>query len=247
MIGRRNMLRLAVAGVILLSNKSLLALENGKELDYEDVQTPFPPKYRPFGTKPALDPEEETARQIHANAPIGKTLLETARYFENLTIKNHEEHMYNAQWPVRWNPVIVGFYRSANVKKDLIYQKGDTTPWCSAFINWCLLRGGYERTENAMSGSFYMYKKNQGLGKVTTNPKPGDIIVFRSAIPEDAAKGFGHVGIFIEEAPGGFIVLGGNQKAKKKYSSVNTTFFPREDHRLVFHSIRSFDSIPKVK
>ncbi|HNP84042.1 MAG TPA: CHAP domain-containing protein [Nitrospira sp.] len=245
MIDRRGMFRLAVAGLMLVSHRSLLAEEQSDDSDYEDVQTSFPPEYRPFGTKPSLFLEEETARQIHANAPTGKPLLETARYFEKINIKNGDGHMYNAQWPVRWNPVIVGFYRSANVKEDLIYKKGDTTAWCSAFINYCLLRGGYERTANAMSGSFYLYKGKQGLGKVTKNPKPGDIIIFRKTNPDEAEQGFGHVGIFIEEAPGGFMVLGGNQKAKKRYSSINTTFFPRENGDLVFHSIRSFDSIAK--
>lgn len=95
-----------------------------------------------------------------------------------------------------------------------------------------------------MSGSFRL---NGGLGKSTTSPEAGDIIVFKQADPTEAAVGFGHVGIFVEEAPGGFRVLGGNQKAGRRHSSVNTTFFAHKSERLVFDSIRSFDSIGKAK
>lgn len=241
---RRTILKAGILGPTLLSLRPLFAQDKDDEVDYDDIETPFPPTYRLFGTKPALGPEEEQAREILAKAPIGKTLLETAQYFEQLTIKNQEGHMYNAQWPTRWNPVIVGFYQSSNVNESYVYRKGDTIDWCAAFLNWCLGRGGYKRTNNAMSGSFRLGK---GLGKVTTSPKPGDIIVFKKADPQEAKVGFGHVGIFVEEVPGGFKVLGGNQKAGKRYSSVNTTFFPERSNRHVFDSIRSFDTIPRVK
>lgn len=243
MIDRRTTLAAAIAGVSSLSLRPLWAAEEDDNADYTDIQTPFPSSYRLFGTKPALGEEEDQARRILSEAPNGKTLLETARYFERLDSKNREGHMFNAQWPTRWNPVIVGFYQSANVKESYVYRKGDTIDWCAAFINWCLRRGGYKRTNSAMSGSFRLGK---GLGKATASPKPGDIIVFKKADPAEARVGFGHVGIFIDEAPGGFKVLGGNQKAGKRYSSVNTTFFAEKSDRLVLDSIRSFDSIPRV-
>jgi hypothetical protein len=94
-----------------------------------------------------------------------------------------------------------------------------------------------------MSGSFRLGK---GLGRPTTNPTAGDIIVFRKADPKEAAVGFGHVALFVETAPGGFLVLGGNQKAGKRYSSVNTSFFPEKSGRLVFDSFRSLATIPKA-
>lgn len=244
MIDRRSMLKVSVSGVAFLSLRPLFALGKGDEVDYEDIETPFPPTYRLFGTKPAFGFEEDQARKILSEAPKGKTLLETARYFEQLNISNQEGHMYNAQWPTRWNPVIVGFYQSANVNKSYVYEKGDTIDWCAAFLNWCLSQGGFRRTNSAMSGSFRL---GQGLGKVTTSPKPGDIIVFKKADPQKAKVGFGHVGIFVEEAPGGFQVLGGNQKAGKRYSSVNTTYFAEKSDRLVFDSVRSFDTIPRIK
>lgn len=244
MIGRRALLKVAVAGGLLLSRSSLFAKELTDEVDYEDVEAPFPSTSRLFGTKPALGPEEDKAREIFAKSPSKKSLLETAQYFERLKISNAEGYMYNAQWPNRWNPLIVGFYQPSNVKESLVYKKGDTIPWCAAFINWCLQRGGYKGTLNAMSGSFRL--PPPGFGKSTTNPKAGDIIVFRNVDSDEAKVGFGHVGIFIEKAPGGFMVLGGNQKAGKRYSSVNTAFFPEKSDKLMVDSIRSLDSITKI-
>jgi uncharacterized protein (TIGR02594 family) len=244
MIDRRTFIAASASAATVLSVRPLFAQNKNVEIDYDDIAIPFSPTYRLFGTKPALGAEEDQAREILAKAPKGKTLIETARYFEQLQIKNQEGHMYNAQWPARWNPVIVGFYQSSNVDESYIYRKGDTIDWCAAFINWCLRQGGYKRTSSAMSGSFRM---GQAVGKVTTSPTPGDIIVFRKADPAEAKVGFGHVGIFVEEAPGGFKVLGGNQKAGRRHSSVNTTFFPEKSDRLVFDSFRSFASIPKVK
>ena len=95
-----------------------------------------------------------------------------------------------------------------------------------------------------MSGSFRL---GGGLGRPTTSPKAGDIIVFKKADPSEAAVGFGHVGIFVEEAPGGFMVLGGNQRAGRRYSSVNTTFFPEKSERLVLDSLRAFETIPMAR
>lgn len=239
MISRRRFVSTGAAGLLVTRHDIGIAQV---DVDYEDVDKPFP-KYRLYGSKPALGPEEDKARTILSEAPTGKTLLETARYFEQLATKNEEGHFYNAQWPTRWNPVIVGFYQSTSLDGDYVYRKGDTIDWCAAFVNWCLRRGGYKRTNSAMSGSFRL---NGGLGKVTTNPKPGDIIVFKKADPSEAAVGFGHVGIFVEEAPGGFKVLGGNQRGGRKYSSVNASVFPEKSERLVLDSFRSFSTIPKV-
>lgn len=240
MISRRTFVTTGAGGLIVASHQ--LGRAQVPEADYEDVATPFP-KYRLYGSKPALGPEEDKARELLAAAPTGKTLLETARYFEQLTSRNGEGHYYNAQWPTRWNPVIVGFYQSTSLDGDYIYRKGDTIDWCAAFINWCLRRGGYQRTKSAMSGSFRL---GGGLGKATTSPKVGDIIVFKKVDPSEAAVGFGHVGIFVEEAPGGFKVLGGNQKAGRRYSSVNTTFFAERSEQLTFDSFRSFATIPRI-
>lgn len=235
---RRALLKAGILSLpaVLLTDAS----GQGREDDYEDVQAPFPPTYRLYGTNPALGPEEDKAREILAAAPKKKPLLETARYFESLTPRNKDGHSYNAQWPVRWNPVIVGLYQATALPKPYVFEKGDTISWCAAFINWCLISGGYPATQNAMSGSFRL---NKGLGEATNDGTPGDIIVFKHEDPKKAAVGFGHVGILVEQKTNGFWVLGGNQYAGKRYSSVNTTFFSQRPRGLVFDSIRTFSSL----
>jgi uncharacterized protein (TIGR02594 family) len=212
-------------------------------LDYTDIAAPFLPLHRLSGTKPALEPEEVRSRAILESAPKDCSLLEIAQYFEKLTDENTEGHKFNAQWPLRWNPVIIGFYRSTNLQDSYVFQRGDTISWCAAFVNWCLGHAGLKRTQSALSGSFRLAG---GLGKTTTNPKPGDIIVFKKTDQKSADNGHGHVGIFVEEAPGGFKVLGGNQRAGKKHSSINTAFFPEKDSRLVLDSFRSVESIGRA-
>jgi len=247
MIERR--LFLSSAASCLLANNlpargaDSAASEPAATPDYADVLGPFPSDYRLFGTSPATGPEEDAARRILASAPRKGNVLETAQYFADLTETNAEKQGYNAQWPVRWNPVIVGFYQSTNLGKAYSYVHGDTTPWCAAFLNWCLAQNGYKTTDSASSGSFRLFG---GLGKPTTTPKPGDIIVFKSNNPTAAATGSGHVTFFLSKAPGGFNVLGGNQHKGKKYSSINSEFFSETPPGMVLDSIRALDSVGKA-
>jgi len=237
---RRDFIRLA-ASVSLFTLTPQFAHSQPEEIDYEDFQGPLP-TYRLYGTNPATGPEEKLARSILDSAPKGKSLIETARYFESIFEKNSDGESYNAQWKKRWNPVIVGFYQSTTLGQEYVYRKGDTIDWCAAFINWCLARDGYETKKNAMSGSFRLGK---GFGKPTTEPKEGDIIVFKKRNPEEAKVGFGHVGIYVGKTDDGYYVLGGNQKNGKKYSSVNTTLIRFDNKSIEFDSIRNIDTTPR--
>lgn len=116
--------------------------------------------------------------------------------------------------------------------------RSDTIAWCAAFLNWCLEAAGKPTTKSASSDSFKTY------GTETKSPRQGEIVVFKSANPARAAAGFGHVGLFVERRYNEqrkreeIVVLGGNQKAGKRYSSVNVTSFPLQGSVNVFHSYR---------
>ena len=91
------------------------------------------------------------------------------------------------------------------VLQNLTKVNPKRTPWCAAFVNGILRRQGHAPNNSNVAYNFRKY----GIG--VTNPKKGDIVVFRS-----------HVGIFV-----GFVkrngkiyvaVLGGNQSNRVKIS-----------------------------
>ena len=94
----------------------------------------------------------------------------------------------------------------------------DETPWCSIFLDWCAMKAGVERTHAANAISWLK------VGKVTTDPKTGNIVVLKRGNDPKA----GHVGIFIakeftaNQKPTGYIyILGGNQSNQVKISTFN--------------------------
>lgn len=94
--------------------------------------------------------------------------------------------------------------------------KTDETPWCSAFVNYCVHLAGYA-TDNitAMAQSW----KNWGTD-VTSEAQIGDIVVFRSTKQHDDPKSSsGHVGFFKSETNDTITVLGGNQNDMIKIST----------------------------
>lgn len=207
------------------------------DIDYEDYAGPLP-ELRLYGDKPSLPAENKKARTLLDGAPRNQPVLDVARYFEGITETNQDGERYNAAWASRWNPVIVGFYKSTQLADKYVYIRGDTIAWCAAFLNWCLAAAGQATTNSASSGSFRTY------GTASTTPRPGDIVVFKSALPERARQGFGHVGLFLDQHTNRIkgreeiTVLGGNQKAGKRYSSVNVSVFPLQSSSLILHSVR---------
>jgi uncharacterized protein (TIGR02594 family) len=211
--------------------------------DYKDISVPFPADYRLYGTNPATGAEEDKARKILDACKPSQTLVATAQYFENLTDVNNDGYQYNAQWPDvqggRWNPVLIGFYQSTTLGENYVYRHGDTIDWCAAFINWCLIRSGYKPTKSAMSGSFRTYGVARKPGETAV---VGDLLVLRKA-GKSGDAGHGHVTIYMGETSTHYRGLGGNQKAGKKFSSVNTTTIPKDDPKRIFHSIRSIETM----
>lgn len=172
--------------------------------------------------------EVATAFQLLFDVPRGSSAFDAAKYFESITNKNGDGHKYNAEWPTRANPLITGFFSMTNTKPS----EGDQTPWCAAFVNFCLYAAGKKTTFSALSGSFRRY------GQQTDSPDTGDIVVF-SRIGPAGRKGFGHVGLFVAANGEGIKVLGGNQKGDTKTTgAVTESIYPVEGRRLRLHSFR---------
>jgi uncharacterized protein (TIGR02594 family) len=78
---------------------------------------------------------------------------------------------------------------------------GDDTPWCAAFVSWCLERSGLPSTNALNARSYLAYG-------VHTLPQVGCITVLWRIAPSSAS---GHVGFLLDRAPDSVVLLGGNQ------------------------------------
>jgi uncharacterized protein (TIGR02594 family) len=98
------------------------------------------------------------------------------------------------------NPRVVEYLNSTDL--DSASAHNDETPWCSAFVNWCVETSGNEGTNSAWARSWLNW------GKGTKTPVPGCIVVFTRGASS------GHVAFFVKEKSNAIRVLGGNQSDK---------------------------------
>lgn len=105
------------------------------------------------------------------------------------------------------NTRIVEYLKSTTLRGSAT-ANNDETPWCSAFVNYCVEKAGYAGTDSASARSW------QNWGKPTQQPTPGCIAVFR----RDPDPSNGHVAFFVSENGGVIKVLGGNQSDKVCYA-----------------------------
>lgn len=97
------------------------------------------------------------------------------------------------------NPRVVEYLHATDNLDEKTRSK-DETPWCSAFVNWCMRQVNIEGTNNALARSW------QEWGHHIDTPYVGCIVVFQRE------KKFGHVGFYLGETSTHIRVLGGNQQ-----------------------------------
>jgi uncharacterized protein (TIGR02594 family) len=102
------------------------------------------------------------------------------------------------------NPRIVEYLSSTTLDSE--ERSNDETPWCSAFVNWCLVKAGYEGTDSAWAKSWLAW------GKELDAPRRGCLTLF-------SRNEGGHVAFFVGESSSGIDVLGGTQSNAVKISS----------------------------
>ncbi len=95
------------------------------------------------------------------------------------------------------NPRVVEYLHSTSLSAT--YASQDETPWCSAFVNWCVEKSGYEGTDSAWARSWLKW------GRSTVSPVTGCIVVFERGVSS------GHVALFVSKTDTSIKVLGGNQ------------------------------------
>jgi len=184
------------------------------------------------GTEPSRHEEIRTGFKILLDAPRNIAVIDTARYFENITQKNQEQEPYNWEWKKRSNPVITGLFAATGTSP----AAGDQTYWCTAFLSFCLYLANKPNKYTALSGGYRTF------GTEVTEPLPGDIVVFAKT-GEEGVKGFGHVGFFLKNesknGKSGIVILGGNQRGDTKSTgAIIEAWYPLESKDLVLHSIR---------
>lgn len=106
------------------------------------------------------------------------------------------------------NPRIVEYLKSTNLSAP--FNANDETAWCSAFVNWCVERSGFEGTDSAWARSWLNW------GKKINTPQRGCIVVFKRDVSS------GHVAFYIGETATQIKVLGGNQS-----NAVDITNYPK--------------------
>jgi len=105
------------------------------------------------------------------------------------------------------NPRVVDYLRSTNLGAP--DSSNDETPWCSAFVNWCVEKSGNAGTDSAWARSWLNW------GRKTDIPVVGGIVVF------ERGASSGHVAFFVSKTATTIKVLGGNQS-----DSVRITDYP---------------------
>src|SRR5204863_3378559 len=114
-------------------------------------------------TAPPSQAETQAAYNLLIQSPFGTTPIDVAQYFLAIGAGayGNEYRSYVREWPVRANPVIFHFFSSTLTKPE-----GDTTAWCAAFLNWCLLR--------ARAASDDEIGKSPGLFSISGKPFPDE-------------------------------------------------------------------------
>lgn len=93
-------------------------------------------------------------------------------------------------------------------------QEQDSTPWCSAFVNWCCQQAGIKGSGSAAARSWLQ------IGERVTEPITGDILIFKRGGSPTA----GHVCFFVKKTGDKYFCLGGNQgdsASEQWYSSAD--------------------------
>lgn len=115
------------------------------------------------------------------------------------------------------NPRVVEFLNATSNISAALRAK-DETPWCSAFVNWCMQQAGFDGTKNALARSW------QDWGEHIDVPYIGCIVVFQRE------QNFGHVGFYIGETETHIKVLGGNQQNPETgIFEVSEKLYPKKD------------------
>jgi uncharacterized protein (TIGR02594 family) len=176
---------------------------------------------------PPDDPRWTEAKSFMDSAPTDGRAVSVAQHFDNVV-----PDRFRKEWPAGYaNPLIVLFYAATKTKPS-----GDVTPWCAAFMSWCIERVQIASPHSASSRdyrSFGTARWEKG-SPLPGDAKEGDVAVFKSL----SNPSNGHVTFFLgvdPKAQARIRGLGGNQS-----DQIGVTSF-RINANLELQSIRAVD------
>ncbi|MDB4950006.1 MAG: hypothetical protein JWM27_2655 [Gemmatimonadetes bacterium] len=105
------------------------------------------------------------------------------------------------------NARIVEYHAATSLKAS-----DDETPWCSAFVNWCMKQAGIKGSGEANARSWLSW------GRAVSEPVRGCVVV----LTRGGSTTSGHVGFYMGPNGDRIQVLGGNQSNSVKLSNYPT-------------------------
>jgi uncharacterized protein (TIGR02594 family) len=154
-----------------------------------------------------LNPHIEDPDRIYVGASINVpgrakkesiSLIESTAYLPNyyLIAQNEMAKGVREYKGKMHNQDILKYHATTTLKAN-----DDETPWCSAFVNWCVTEAGYSGTNSAAARSWLKWGFN------LIEPAVGCIVVLSLG----GKSWQGHVGFVVELNDNVLYVLGGNQ------------------------------------
>jgi uncharacterized protein (TIGR02594 family) len=111
------------------------------------------------------------------------------------------------------SPRVVRYLKSTNLGKPA--NKNDETPWCSAFVNWCVEQSGEDGTNSALARNWLHW------GRKLKSPTRGCIVVLWRGSKKGSE---GHVGFYVRKIDNGsFKMLSGNTSDQVTVSNFSTS------------------------
>jgi uncharacterized protein (TIGR02594 family) len=133
------------------------------------------------------------------------------------------------------NRQIKDYLESCWASPDTYRLGGDDTPWCSAFVNWCLLKSGVKGTGSTWSLSWRNWKGGQDLGTDPMTAPIGSIVVMTRG---KAGSDQGHVAFLYSKEGGKPHYLGGNQGdgtlANRRSDRVSVCHYPNKVAKVIW-------------
>lgn len=131
----------------------------------------------------------QTSSSFLINTPPIKPVVEIPRWLQIAKNETGVCEINNGE-----NPRILEYFMATK-----FHATEDETPWCAAFVCWCLEQAGVESNKSAWAKSYLNW------GEDCHEPRLGAICVFARG------REGGHVGFYVGEEKEFIHILGGNQ------------------------------------